>query len=132
MSGMTVGKITYSPDFETAHRMIDELDKGTRDWTMSIPAQPDKDVDLVLSQVLTDAEKELARLREEVENLRESAIEWKDGPPNVDTRHGPMFLIQYDGGIIYPKSPWLWNGDKFILAHADFPTVPKRYTKEGK
>jgi len=55
---------------ETAQKMIGDLCHGGRKWTMSIPARPDYDPDLVISAALAAANAELARLREENVRLR--------------------------------------------------------------
>lgn len=46
-----------------AHAVVNDLCQGKRRWTMSVPAQPDSDPDLVISGALQLAMQELDRLR---------------------------------------------------------------------
>jgi hypothetical protein len=49
-----------------ASRVIAELCDGTRRWTMSVPARPDDDPDLILSKALCGARVALATLRSQI------------------------------------------------------------------
>lgn len=49
---------------EAAMQMVSDLCQGRRNWTMSIPARPDYDPDLVISAALADIPKLLEALGE--------------------------------------------------------------------
>ena len=57
---------------EAAHKVVVELCNGTRTWTMSIPANVDRDPDLIIGGALREAQKTIAALRAEVERLRDT------------------------------------------------------------
>lgn len=53
---------------DAAHKMVHALCRprgspGSREWIMSIPAEPDRDPDLVIAAGLRAAEKEIERLQ---------------------------------------------------------------------
>lgn len=65
----------WNEKVRAAHDMVSALckprgSKGSRDWTMSIPARPDHDPDLVITSGLRAAEKEIDRLATENAELR--------------------------------------------------------------
>lgn len=49
---------------EAAMQMVSDLCQGRRNWTMSIPARPDYDPDLIISAALADIPKLLEALGE--------------------------------------------------------------------
>ena len=55
----------------SALRMVSDLCDKRREWTMSIPARPDYDPDLVIADALYTAKYELSAARAEAERLRE-------------------------------------------------------------
>lgn len=53
-----------------AHETVCALCKGEKRWTMSVPAEPERDPDLVIDASLSDITKLVAALREKIEAER--------------------------------------------------------------
>ena len=70
---------------ERAHNVVSELCEGKRSWTMSVPARPEEDPDLVITAALRAAKDALAtaetRIRQDKERL-----DW------LDNAYGPYKL----------------------------------------
>lgn len=64
--------MSFKEELHAAHAMVHLLCHGDRKWTMSVPARPDHDPDLVIIAGLSAAENEITRLAAEVERLREA------------------------------------------------------------
>ena len=54
-----------------AEKVLDELCEGKREWTMSVPARPDHDPDLIVGEALYRARLEIERLRNMEDASRE-------------------------------------------------------------
>ena len=52
-------------DIDAANAEVNALCHGSRRWTMTVPAEPDRDSDLVIARALSDASALLAQLAEE-------------------------------------------------------------------
>lgn len=57
-----------------ALNVVGELCRGDREWLMSIPARPDHDPDILISDALNDARKEIGALTREVHRVRGALI----------------------------------------------------------
>jgi len=58
-------------NIEAGHAAIHELCSGKRRWTMSIPAEPDRDQDLVLTRALEAGTQAIDRLQRVETALRQ-------------------------------------------------------------
>lgn len=77
---------------EAAHRMVVDLSKGRRDWTMSIPARPDHDPDLIIGAALREAE---AFVRAAVLGAAPAPAEPPIGYVVEASGHGSRFRFDY-------------------------------------
>lgn len=82
---MTDTPITHplSPRLRELSDAVPKLPESRSEWTMRVPAEPDRDADLVLSRAadeLDHCQAEIARLRAEVDALRADAERWKSIP----------------------------------------------------
>lgn len=55
---------------DRAHKLIGDLCMGRQKWKMSIPADEERDSDLILSAALTDADRLIVRIEDLERGLR--------------------------------------------------------------
>ena len=79
-----------------AKSIVHELCQRQRSWTMSIPARPDYDPDLVIMDALEAAERELSDLRAKLAAAEKEPTERKDSALRV--ARAAVTLGTTDGG----------------------------------
>lgn len=57
---------------EKADKMVSDLCSGKEQWIIQIPARPDKDPDLVISDALTKAQKALKEQQQKIQSLKKT------------------------------------------------------------
>lgn len=68
--------------------VVAQLCDGTKRWTMSVPARPDSDPDLVLSDALREADTLLRTQHAEIERLN-SCLKWEQNRADRIGTHQP-------------------------------------------
>ncbi|MFZ3043713.1 MAG: hypothetical protein WA058_01220 [Minisyncoccia bacterium] len=68
---------------EKAHKVVVELCDGTRKWIMHIPADVERDPDLIIGGALREAQKEIAALRSRAENVEAQLCAIKEASSEV-------------------------------------------------
>lgn len=88
---------------QQAHDIIDAIDKGERRWSMSIPAQPEYDADLVISRALTEQAQRIAALEAQVAEAQ------RERDAARDSRKRLVNLLYEVDEIVPPATRWYSN-----------------------
>lgn len=94
--------------YSSAQRCIDELCQGSRKWTMSVPARPDHDPDLVICRALEDQQKLITALLAQVPaderrtHAAERRLEAVTGAAAEEAAYQVM-VNEYGGRVLFSR-----------------------------